>query len=138
VLALLTNGGNANALFRELVGGLLADVAGVEIPADVTPPESEPAFDPSAYLGVYERESVSIEVLVRDGKLVAVETVTGIAAELTPNPFELPLHAFDVDHDVFLTHHPAAPDTWLPVQFLTLSDGSRCLHFGGRATPRSS
>jgi hypothetical protein len=38
--------------------------------------------------------------------------------------------------DVFLTQHPAAPNMWLPVRFLTLSDGSRRLHVGERATPK--
>jgi hypothetical protein len=38
--------------------------------------------------------------------------------------------------DVFLTQHPAAPNMWLPVKFLTLSDGSRRLHVGERATPK--
>lgn len=44
--------------------------------------------------------------------------------------------AVDLDDNLFLTRHPAAPDMWLTVKFLTLSDGSECIHMGGRATPK--
>jgi CubicO group peptidase (beta-lactamase class C family) len=136
-VALLTNGGKPVGLFRELCGAVLQEVAGVEMPADPVPPERPLAFDPSAYVGTYERESTSIEVVARGGGMVAVETVTGLAAELTPEPFELPFLLLDEEDDVFLTEHPAAPGMWLPVRFLTLPDGSRCLHIGGRATPKT-
>ena len=55
---------------------------------------------------------------------------------MTPEPFEMPMSAYDIADDVFLTRHPAAPDMWLTAKFLTLSDGSRSLHIGGRATPK--
>jgi CubicO group peptidase (beta-lactamase class C family) len=135
-VALLTNGGNAVELFRELAADLLSETAGVEVPEPVVPPEPELDFDPSPYLGTYEREGASFEVVVRDGKLLAVETVVGLGSEMTPDPIELPLVLLEPGSDLFLTQHPALPDTWLPVTFLTLSDGSRCMHSGGRATPR--
>ena len=74
--------------------------------------------------------------MARDGGIVAVQTVTGLGSELTPEPFELPLLVLDLDDDFFLTQHPLAPGLWLPVRFVALSDGSRCLHVGGRATPK--
>jgi hypothetical protein len=55
---------------------------------------------------------------------------------MTPEPVELPLRLAVEDDDLFLTRHPVAPGLWLPVRFVTLSDGSRLLHIGGRATPR--
>jgi CubicO group peptidase (beta-lactamase class C family) len=136
-VALLTNGGNPIALFRELCSELLADAAGVEMPIDVEPPAPALPVDPAPYLGTYEREGASIEVVARDGGIVAVQTVTGLGSEMTPDPFELPLHRLDRGGDVFLTQHPSAPGTWLPVRFLTLPDGSRLLHAGGRATPKT-
>ena len=57
---------------------------------------------------------------------------------MTPEPFEMPLLLVNEADDLFLTQHPAAPGIWLPVRFLTLSDDSRCLHIGGRATPKVS
>jgi hypothetical protein len=60
--------------------------------------------------------------------------VTGLGSELTPEPVELELLVLDADF--FLTQHPAAPGLWLPVRFVTFPDGSRCMHAGGRATPK--
>ena len=135
-VALLTNGGNGIALFRELFSELLAELADIELPADAVPPETPLAVDPAPYLGVYEREGASIRVVGRDGGLVAVQTVTGLGSEMTPEPFELPLHLVAEGDDLFVTQHPMAPGLWLPVRFVTLADGSSVLHIGGRATPR--
>jgi CubicO group peptidase (beta-lactamase class C family) len=134
-IALLTNGGNPNALFRDVFGLLLAETAGVDLPEDPVPPETPLPVDASAYVGVYEREGASIRIEPRDDGIVGVQTTTGLGSEMTPEPFELPLRRVDGD-DLFLTEHPAARGMWLPVRFATLDDGSRVLHLGGRATPR--
>src|SRR5262249_42065867 len=135
-IALLTNGGLPIALYRELFGELLRELAGVEMPAEAVPPATPLPIDPGAYVGLYEREGASIRVEARDGGIVAVETVTGLASEMTPDPIELPLQLAVADDDLFLTQHPLAPGLWLPARFVTLADGSRVLHIGGRATPR--
>lgn len=134
--SLLTNGGDAIGLFRALGGGVLREVAGVEMPGEVTPPDEPLSFDPTPYLGRYEREGASFEVVARDGRMVAIQTVVGLGSELTPEPVELPLLLHDAGDDIFLTQHPAAPGVWLPARFVTLPDGSGCLHIGGRATPK--
>jgi len=136
-VVLLTNGGNTLALFRDVFGELLHDLAGVDLPAELAPPETPLPVDPSAYVGVYERQGASIRVDAKDGGLVAVQTVTGLGSEMTPDPFELQFHLLAEDDDLFVTQHPAAPGVWLPVRFVTLADGSRVLHAGGRATPRT-
>ena len=74
--------------------------------------------------------------MARDGGIVAVQTVTGLGSEMTPEPFELPLLVLDPDDDFFLTQHPAGAGPLASGSVLTLSDGSRCLHIGGRATPK--
>jgi len=135
-LALLTNGGNAVELFHELAADLLGEAADVAVPAPVVPPDPELEFDPTPYLGIYEREGASFEVVVRGGKLFAVQTVVGLGSELTPEPIDLPLVLHEPETESFLTQHPALPGTWLPVTFITLADGRRCMHSGGRATPR--
>ncbi len=136
-VALLTNGGNTLALFRDLYTALLAELAGVEMPAELVPPDPPLAVDPAGYVGVYEREGASIRVEPREGGIVATQTVTGLAATLTPEPFELPLHRVRADEDLFVTQHPLAPGVWLPVRFVALPDGSSVLHIGGRATPKA-
>ena len=136
-VALLTNGGDPYGLYRDLCGELLADVAGVELPAEPVPAASPPAVDPKRYAGRYERAGASIEVVSRDEGLVAILTVTGLGSEMTPEPLELGLVPLDPEREVFLTQHPALKGAWLPVRFTTLADGRGCLHIGGRATPRA-
>src|SRR6185295_14463445 len=58
-LALLTNGGNAVELFHELAADLLGEAGDVAVPAPVVPPDPELEFDPTPYLGIYEREGAS-------------------------------------------------------------------------------
>jgi hypothetical protein len=79
---------------------------------------------------------MQIDVVARDGGMVGMARVTGPGAAMTPEPFELPFHSLDAAAGRFLTQHPAAPGTWLTAQFLTLPDGTSCVHIGGRATPR--
>ena len=136
-VALLTNGGDPYGLFRELCGELLAEVAGVELPPEPVPSESPPPVDETRYVGRYGRAGASFEVAARDGDLVAIQTVTGLGSELTPEPIEMRLVPLDAEREVFLAQHPALKGAWLPVRFTTLADGRRCLHIGGRATPRA-
>jgi CubicO group peptidase (beta-lactamase class C family) len=136
-IALLTNGGNPIALYRELFRELLAELAGVDMPGQSVPPQPPLPVDAARFVGVYEREGASIRVVERDGALVAIQTVTGLGAEMTPEPFELQLQLAAEGDDLFLTQHPGAQGLWLPVRFVTLADGSRVLHIGGRATPRT-
>jgi CubicO group peptidase (beta-lactamase class C family) len=134
-VALLTNGGDPYGLFRDLCGELLGDVAGLELPPEPVPAESPPAVDAKRYVGRYERAGTSIEVVSRDGSLVAILTVTGLGSEMTPDPLEMGLVPLDAEREVFLTQHPALKGAWLPARFTTLADGRRCFHAGGRATP---
>ncbi|HST19105.1 MAG TPA: serine hydrolase domain-containing protein [Gaiellaceae bacterium] len=136
-VALLTNGGNAIALFRDTFGELLSDRAGVELPAESLPPEPPLPVEAAGYVGVYEREGASIRVVERDGGIAAVQTITGLGSELAPDPIELPLLLAAEGDDLFLTEHPAAPGMWHPVRFVTLPEGTRLLHISGRATPRT-
>jgi CubicO group peptidase (beta-lactamase class C family) len=137
-VALLTNGGDPFGLYRDLCGELLAEVAGVGLPPEPVPPESPLALDPAPYVGRYDRAGASLEVVSRDGGLVAIQTVTGLGSEMTPEPVEMPLVALDPEREVFLAQHPALKGAWLPVRFTTLADERRCFHVGGRATPRSN
>jgi CubicO group peptidase (beta-lactamase class C family) len=131
-VALLTNGGDSLGFYRDLYAELLD----VEMPAALVPPAEPLPVDASLYAGIYEREGASFRVEGKDGGLVATMTVTGLGSEMTPEPFELPLRLVREDDDLFVTQHPAAPGTWLPGRFVTLEDGSRIMHFGGRATPQ--
>ena len=136
-VALLTNGGNPIALFRDLYGELLR-----ETPASRCPPT--PCRRSRRWRSTRRRMPASTSARARrfasqakEGGLVAVQTITGLGSELTPDPVELPLRRVAEDDDLFLTQHPAAPGMWLPVRFVTLDDGTRLLHAAGRATLRT-
>jgi CubicO group peptidase (beta-lactamase class C family) len=133
-IALLTNGGNPIGLYRDVFAVLLPEVADIDLPAEVAPPQTPLPVDASSYAGVYERQGASIRVEGRGKGLVAVQTTTGLGSEMTPEPFVLPLHRVSEDDDLFVTEHPAAPGLCLPVRFATVG-GIRVLHAGGRATP---
>lgn len=137
-IALLTNGGNAQDLYRELYGDLLCELAGVEMPPRPEPPAKpvEGKLDLTGYTGVYERESMRMEVTVEGGRLVLTTTSTGPLAKLSADPttrFEL----VAVEADLFVTRLPGT-QTWMPVVFYRLDDDKPYVHMGARATPKVS
>jgi CubicO group peptidase (beta-lactamase class C family) len=135
-IALLTNGGNAADLYRDLYGGLLSELAGVLIPERPGPPATPPDVDLDEHVGVYERVGNRIEVTRREDHLVAKVTITGELAAMVPTPtteYELT----PVSQDLFVTRPPGTR-TWAPMTFYRLEDGSAYVHFGVRATPKVS
>ena len=134
-IALLTNGGATTDLYYTVFSSLLASLAGLEMPARPQPSGAVLA-DASPYTGTYEREAARIDVDQRDGSLVMTVTNTGpVGKLLDAKPQELPLALVDPSEHLFVTRLPGL-DTWAPVVFFTLADGSPYMHFGARATPR--
>lgn len=133
-VALLTNGGNARDLYEELYREIFAEVAGVAMPASLTPPAEPVSVDITRWLGTYERASTRMEVLPgADGPRLRT-TITGPLAALLPDPVEEhPLVA--VAEDLFAVRSPEI-ETWMPVTFYSLPTGERYLHCGARATPK--
>jgi CubicO group peptidase (beta-lactamase class C family)/predicted alpha/beta-fold hydrolase len=133
-VTLLTNGGNARDLYDELYREIFAEVAGVAMPHPIAPPAEPVHVDFQRHLGTYERASVRIDVLERDGGPVMRTTITGPIAELVPEPIqEYPM--VPLDGNLFLVKDPSAQN-WAPVTFYALPTGERYLHFGARATPK--
>jgi dipeptidyl aminopeptidase/acylaminoacyl peptidase/CubicO group peptidase (beta-lactamase class C family) len=137
-VALLANGGNTQDLYRELYGSLLRELAGVEMAARPEPPAEpiESHTDLDQYTGVYERVGVTMKATVEKGRLVLTTTSTGPLASLLPDPttrHEL----VAVDDGLFVTRQPGM-QTWTPVVFYRLPDGTPYVHMGARATPRVS
>jgi hypothetical protein len=131
-VALLTNGGHTRDLYEDLYRELFAELAEVEMPRPLTPPEEPVTVDVTPYVGRYERASVLMEVLA-DGPTLRT-TITGPLAEMVPDPVEeYPLVA--VGPALFAVKPPEA-ETWAPVTFYELPTGERYVHFGVRATPR--
>ncbi|MET0133893.1 MAG: serine hydrolase, partial [Kibdelosporangium sp.] len=133
-VTLLTNGGNARDFYLDLYGEIFAELAGVEIPAQLAPPAEPVTVDIQRHVGTYERASVRIDVLTGDDGPVMRSTVTGPLAELVPETVQ-EYKMVPVDENLFVIKEPQA-QTWFPVTFYELPTGERYLHFGVRATPK--
>ncbi|WP_327000876.1 serine hydrolase [Dactylosporangium sp. NBC_01737] len=133
-VTLLTNGGHGRDLYDELYREIFAEAAGLAMPHPIAPPAEPVQVAFQRYLGTYERASVRIDVLDRDGGPLMRTTITGPIAELIPDPVtEYPM--VPVEEHLFLVKEPSAQN-WAPVTFYTLPTGEPYLHFGVRATPK--
>ncbi len=74
--ALLTNGGNVQALSRKVLGEVFARGAGIQM-APLPEADAGVTIDPARYVGTYAKLSSRTEVVEEDGRLVATTTQTG-------------------------------------------------------------
>jgi CubicO group peptidase (beta-lactamase class C family) len=82
-ITLLTNGGNPIGLYFEIYGHLLAELAGIEIPAHPLPPAEPQRIDASKYVGTYVNSVGKSEVTQdEDGRIWMTDTPLGELAEL--------------------------------------------------------
>ncbi|ADB31564.1 beta-lactamase [Kribbella flavida DSM 17836] len=134
---LLTNSGNAPALFEALATEVFTALTGVGVPAGPQPDDDpgeriDGELWGERHLGRYERESVAMEVLRRDGKLVLTFQATGDRLAFAEEPvqeFELhPAAPLDGDHFVL---REAEDQPWAPVTFRP-----GYVFNSGRVTPR--
>jgi CubicO group peptidase (beta-lactamase class C family) len=134
-VTLLTNGGNTRDFYEDLYRELFAELADLEMPEPLTPPAEPVSVDLAPYLGKYERASVRLDVLERDGLAILRTEITGPLAALVPETVhEYPMTA--VDEGLFVVKEPEA-QTWTPVTFYDLPTGETYMHFGARATPKA-
>ncbi|SDL19815.1 CubicO group peptidase, beta-lactamase class C family [Glycomyces sambucus] len=133
-VALVTNGGDAASLVRELVEPLVEEVSGATLTGPAPEPVSPAGLD--HYTGVYANGTQRIEVTVDNDGLKAVIDSTGDAAAmlaragLPPDTAEIPLRK--VGPDLFAT------GTGRYAQFLDTADApARFVHLGGRSIPRA-
>ncbi len=112
---MLTNSGNGNALFEPLASEVFTHLTGAAHPA-APQPIDHPIDD--RHVGRYERASVRLDVVRRDGRLWAQYQATGDRLAFAENPvmeFELlPTEPADGNHFV-LRDTPKHP--WVPLTF---------------------
>ena len=134
-ICLLTNGGHTQDLFRDRFNEILGELADMSLPPRLEPPATAPDVDLDAYVGRYARESVEL-TFERDGaQLLAKVKTSGPLSESLGRDEQPPLTVLPVERDVFVAKGPD-DESWTPMVFFRLDDGSQFVHFGARATPR--
>lgn len=91
-VAVLTNGGNPFGLYETIVGHVVKELAGLDLPALPTPPTTAVPIDAERMVGTYSCEVADFTVRQdEDGKVWLDQTPKGIFAELgeAPEPIEL-------------------------------------------------
>ncbi len=136
VVGLLANGGHVSDLYRELFPELMGELCGLRMPPPLTPPDEPPTVETAAHAGRYERLGVRFELEDRDGTLAGKVVSTGPLAEIDEEPVE-DITLVPVSDDLFVSKDDDQ-QTWTPLVFYRLADGSRYLHTGARATPKIS
>ena len=137
-VVLLTNGGYASALYRELGGGLFEDLAGIEMPRLPQCPATPVELDLAPYAGVYERLGIRTELHPQEGMLVGTVTQTGALAEMSENR-ERKVRFVPVDATTFLVYGEDGSAAGAPAVFFDFVDGKpQYFHSGARANPRRS
>ena len=134
-VALLTNGGETRQLYEHLFTDVLSELAGVSVPAPLSPPAKPVTVDLDRYVGLYERASVRMDVEKAGGELRATISITGELAQMMPQPPVVErLVPLDADLELFVGQ-AEGDETWGPTVFFEL-DGRRYVHSGVRATPK--
>ncbi|TKK86274.1 beta-lactamase family protein [Herbidospora galbida] len=135
-LVLLTNGGAARLLYADLFRDLLAELAGVAMPAPFAPADPAPEVDLAPLLGTYRREGVVITVSRHpDGAARMRYAFVDDMKDLSP---DLEMTLEPVTGTVFAASGagPSFSEDYMPVVFATLADGSQVCYVGMRATPK--
>lgn len=82
-VALLTNGGDAFALYHDVVGRVLGELGEVALPALPVPPPVPERIDAERYLGTYSADVFDLTVSQDDDRRIWIEQVPkGIFAEM--------------------------------------------------------
>ena len=81
-IALVANGGDTQLVYQELFRDLLAELAGIAMPAPLRPPTDPPDVDLTALAGAYQRLSVRYDLEPDDGRLIGTVTLSGPMASI--------------------------------------------------------
>jgi hypothetical protein len=134
-VCLLTNGGHAGDLYQDLYTEVLSQLADVRPPARLEPPTSPPALDLASYAGRYAREGIEITLSVDEDHLTAAMTTSGALAGAMGTDTPPPLRVVPVREDLFVARSDS-DESWTPMVFYRLADGTPYMHFGARAQPK--
>jgi CubicO group peptidase (beta-lactamase class C family) len=91
-VTVLTNGGDTIELYKTVIGHVVKELAGLDLPALPTPSATPVPIDADRFLGTYTCEVIDVTIRQdEDGKVWMDQTPKGIFAELggKPEPVEL-------------------------------------------------
>lgn len=136
-IAMLTNGGPRERLYREVFDEILVDLGTVTIP-DLPVPDPTPHFDLSRYEGVYERPGTRFELSADSGTLRLTLVLDPMQAEFLQKPDRISYELLPVSETHFLMP-PAEPlEDTQTVAIYDFTDGAaRYLHTNCRVHPRA-
>jgi CubicO group peptidase (beta-lactamase class C family) len=97
-LALLTNGGDTFALYREIAAHVLRELCGITLPPLPRPPAAPQRIDASRYVGTYSMAVLDMTVSQdEDGRIWLDQVPKGIIAEMGEQPERTELVHYDGD-----------------------------------------
>jgi CubicO group peptidase (beta-lactamase class C family) len=135
-IALVANGGDTQLVYQELFGDLLAELAGIAVPAPLRAPADPPDVDLTPLAGAYQRLSVRYDLEPDGGRLAGTVTLSGPLASIGGDPVTA-VTLTPVDATTFLLEEPGDSGPPSPAVFYEFHDGvPSYLHNGARANPR--
>ncbi|WBQ07529.1 serine hydrolase domain-containing protein [Kribbella sp. CA-293567] len=136
-VTVLTNGGDAIELYKAVMGHLVEELAGLDLPALPTPPAEPVPMNTDRFLGTYSCDVADFTVRQDDeGKVWLDQTPKGMFAELGPAPDPVELVGRDEQSLIALVTENGVN---MPQVFLGDDGSGRALYlFNGRAIRRAA
>jgi len=136
-IAMLTNGGPRESLYREVFNEILTGLGAVTIP-DLPAPDATLTLDLSRYEGVYERPGTRYEVSAEGGKPYLTLVLDPTQAEILQKPDRLRYELLPVSETHFLMPPADASEDTQTVAIYDFTNGAAgYLHTNCRVHPRS-
>ena len=136
-MTLLTNGGNTRDLYEDLYREIFAELSGVDMKHPVAVPEQPVEVDITPFVGTYERASVRMEVFVGDGGPDAAHHACSARSPNSSRTRSTSTRSSRSTSSLYAVRAPGT-QTWITVTFYSLPTGEEYVHFGARATPKTS
>jgi CubicO group peptidase (beta-lactamase class C family) len=136
-IAMLTNGGPRESLYKKVFNEILTDLDAVTIP-DLPVPDRTLDLDPSRYEGVYRRLGTRYEVAAEGGKLYLTLAVDPMEAQFLGKPDRIRYELLPVSETHFLMPSDDPNEDTQTVAIYDFDNGpARYLHTNCRVNPRA-
>ena len=135
-IVLFTNGGQRDALYREVFDEILSKLGAVTVPP-LPEPDPELVLDPSRYVGVYRRPGTTFEVTAVDGGLGLTVDLDPMQAAFMGLPDRITYDLLPISDTHFLMPPVGELEDPQTVAIYDFADGvAQYLHTNSRVHPR--